>query len=41
MEDPSRLIEYGAPVDAESMVAPAEAAELELEPGHPGLGDEQ
>ena len=41
MEDPSRLIEYGAPVDPESMVAPAEATELELEPGHPGLGDEQ
>ncbi len=34
------LIEYGVPIDPEAMVSPPEATELELEPGHPGLGDE-
>jgi phenylalanine-4-hydroxylase len=34
------LIEYGVPIDAEVMVHPPDTAELELEPGHPGLGDE-
>jgi phenylalanine-4-hydroxylase len=40
MNDGRTLTEYGAPVDPEAMVSPAEATELELEPGHPGLGDE-
>ena len=35
-----RLIEYGAPIDAQAMVTPPDTTELELEPGHPGLGDE-
>ncbi|HJZ56734.1 MAG TPA: hypothetical protein VKE74_17335 [Gemmataceae bacterium] len=34
------LIEYGAPIDAEMMVTPPDVTQLELEPGHPGLGDE-
>jgi phenylalanine-4-hydroxylase len=34
------LIEYGVPIDPAVMVAPPEATELELEPGHPGLGDD-
>src|SRR5438270_4976119 len=34
------LVEYGAPIDAQSMVTPPDITELELEPGHPGLGDE-
>ena len=34
------LVEYGAPIDAQAMVTPPDATELELEPGHPGLGDE-
>jgi phenylalanine-4-hydroxylase len=34
------LVEYGSPIDAQSMVTPADTTELELEPGHPGLGDE-
>jgi phenylalanine-4-hydroxylase len=34
------LVEYGAPIDAQTMVEPPDAAELVLEPGHPGLGDE-
>src|SRR5205085_5763615 len=34
------LIEYGTPIDPQLMVTPPDATELELEPGHPGLGDE-
>jgi phenylalanine-4-hydroxylase len=40
MNEPSTLIEYGAPIAAQAMVTPPDATELELEPGHPGLGDE-
>jgi phenylalanine-4-hydroxylase len=40
MKDNATLIEYGVPIDPETMVRPPEATELELEPGHPGLGDE-
>ncbi len=40
MKDGTSLIEYGAPIDANQMVAPPDVTELELEPGHPGLGDE-
>jgi phenylalanine-4-hydroxylase len=41
MQEGRKLIEYGVPIDPEVMVAPPEATELELEPGHPGLGDEE
>jgi phenylalanine-4-hydroxylase len=41
MNEGRRLVEYGVPIDPEVMVAPPEATELELEPGHPGLGDER
>jgi phenylalanine-4-hydroxylase len=34
------IVEYGVQIDAKLMVEPPDAAELELEPGHPGLGDE-
>jgi phenylalanine-4-hydroxylase len=34
------LTEYGLPIDADAMVTPPDVTELELEPGHPGLGDE-
>lgn len=34
------LTEYGAAIDAQAMVKPPDVTELELEPGHPGLGDE-
>src|SRR4051812_17652481 len=37
--DRATLIEYGAPIDPETLVAPPDVTELELEPGHPGLGD--
>src|SRR5262245_34934539 len=39
-DNPTTLVEYGQPIDAQSMVTPPEATELALEPGHPGLGDE-
>src|SRR5262245_40090157 len=39
MKETSNLIEYGSPVDAQTMVEPPDATELELEAGHPGLGD--
>jgi phenylalanine-4-hydroxylase len=35
-----KLVEYGVPIDSHTMVTPPDATELELEPGHPGLGDE-
>jgi phenylalanine-4-hydroxylase len=40
MKETSPLIEYGAPIDPQVMVTPPDVTELELEPGHPGLGDE-
>jgi phenylalanine-4-hydroxylase len=40
MKEGNTLIEYGVPIDAQAMVTPPDATELELEPGHPGLGDE-
>jgi phenylalanine-4-hydroxylase len=36
----TRLTEYGLPIDSDAMVTPPDVTELELEPGHPGLGDE-
>ena len=38
-EAPKPIIEYGVPIDIRTMVEPPDVAELELEPGHPGLGD--
>jgi phenylalanine-4-hydroxylase len=35
-----KLVEYGVPIDEQTMVTPPDVTELELEPGHPGLGDE-
>ena len=39
MQKPSPLVEYGVAIDPQIMVTPPDATELELEPGHPGLGD--
>lgn len=39
MKEPDTLVEYGATIDASQMVVPPDTTELELEPGHPGLGD--
>jgi phenylalanine-4-hydroxylase len=38
-EEANPLVEYGVPIDPHLMVAPPDARELELEPGHPGAGD--
>jgi phenylalanine-4-hydroxylase len=40
MKETTPIVEYGMPIDAKAMVEPPDATELELEPGHPGLGDE-
>lgn len=40
MNKSGTLVEYGAPIDPQRMVTPPDVTELELEPGHPGLGDE-
>ncbi|HEV3119431.1 MAG TPA: hypothetical protein VGY58_20410 [Gemmataceae bacterium] len=39
MKETTPIVEYGVPIDAQSMVEPADVTELELEPGHPGKGD--
>ncbi len=39
MKETTPLVEYGVEIDPNLMVEPPDAAELELEPGHPGLGD--
>lgn len=40
MKKTEALVEYGAVIDPQMMVTPPDVTELELEPGHPGLGDE-
>ncbi len=39
MNDPNKLTEYGTQIDPQLMVLPPDVAELELEPGHPGIAD--
>src|SRR5205085_1477714 len=39
MVETTPIVEYGAPIDARTMIEPPDVTELELEPGHPGLGD--
>lgn len=39
MKHAATLVEYGAAIDAATMVAPPDEGELHLETGHPGLGD--
>jgi phenylalanine-4-hydroxylase len=41
MKKADPLVEYGQPIDAQTMVTPPDVTELELEPGHPGEGDEE
>jgi phenylalanine-4-hydroxylase len=41
MKDANTLVEYGAAIDAQTMVTPRDTTELELEAGHPGQGDEE
>src|SRR5262249_44504954 len=40
MNKAARIVEYGVPIDAQTMVTPPDVTELELEAGHPGQGDE-
>jgi phenylalanine-4-hydroxylase len=39
MKQTPPIVEYGTPIDPKVMIEPPDAAELELEAGHPGLGD--
>src|ERR1043165_437210 len=39
MKDAAPMVEYGVEIDPRSMVEPPDAEVLELEVGHPGLGD--
>jgi phenylalanine-4-hydroxylase len=41
MKETPQIVEYGVAIDPKIMVEPPDAAELELEAGHPGLGDEE
>lgn len=36
---PTTIVEYGVEIAADQMIAPPDVAHLELESGHPGLGD--
>jgi phenylalanine-4-hydroxylase len=40
MKETTPIVEYGVPIDAQTIVEPPDVTQLELEPGHPGLGDE-
>jgi phenylalanine-4-hydroxylase len=40
MNKTTPLVEYGTPIDPRVLIEPPDTVELELEPGHPGLGDE-
>jgi phenylalanine-4-hydroxylase len=39
MKETAPIVEYGVAIDPRTMIEPPDAAALELEPGHPGLGD--
>jgi phenylalanine-4-hydroxylase len=39
MKEQTPMVEYGETIDPRIMVEPPDAAELDLEAGHPGLGD--
>lgn len=39
MQDPDRIVEYGSPIDPRTLLEPPDTDRLELEPGHPGIGD--
>jgi phenylalanine-4-hydroxylase len=39
MKDPATIVEYGVPIDPKVMIEPPDPDTLQLEPGHPGLGD--
>jgi phenylalanine-4-hydroxylase len=41
MNEPRTLVEYGVPIDPQTMVTPPDVTELELELGHPGEHDHE
>src|SRR5207244_9690375 len=41
MKDAATVVEYGVPIDPQLLAEPPDVTELELEPGHPGLGDDE
>ncbi len=40
MKETPTIVEYGVEITAETMIAPPDAETLDLEAGHPGLGDD-
>ena len=40
MNDDAPIVEYGEPIDPKSIIEPTDPDTLELESGHPGLGDD-
>jgi phenylalanine-4-hydroxylase len=40
MKEATTVVEYGVPIDPQLLAEPPDVTELELEPGHPGLGDD-
>src|SRR4030095_6988865 len=40
MKDSKPIVEYGVPIDPRTMIEPPDPDTLELEPGHPGVGDD-
>jgi phenylalanine-4-hydroxylase len=40
MKNTKPIVEYGVPIDPQTMIEPPDPDTLELEPGHPGIGDE-
>jgi len=41
MNEANELVEYGTAIDPQLMIAPPDTSELELEPGHPGVHDQE
>jgi phenylalanine-4-hydroxylase len=39
MKEPTRVVEYGVPIDPKTIIEPPDPDELVLEPDHPGIGD--
>ena len=39
MKQPEKIVEYGVPIDPQTIIEPPDPDILELEAGHPGLGD--
>jgi len=40
MKESKTIVEYGVPIDPRTMIEPPDPDTLEIEPGHPGIGDD-